>query len=158
MSKKKRKKLIVNADSDQLEVVIGEIENEKVSLHFARSYSITFDSEDDWEAFVKYIVQLNPTKKIGSMLKPVLQAGDLIQWDDGAIGLVVSVFLDENMPDTMSRIKFFGERDQMLWLYSIKWNDRNEISVVTHEALLPRKFDKHTRWKLLSRVRSSDDE
>jgi hypothetical protein len=46
----------------------------------------------------------------------------------------------------------------MLWLYSIKWNDRSEISIITHEALLPRKFDKHTRWKLLSRVRSSDDE
>ena len=157
MSKKKRKKLIINADTDQLEVITGDVEKEKVSLHFGASYSIAFESREDWEVFVKYIVQLSPTNVLNSILKPLLQPGDLIQWDDGAIGLVVKVFLDEDIPDTMSRIKFFGEPDKSLWLYSVKWTDRNEISLLTHDALRPRKFDNHTRWKLLSRVRTEDE-
>ena len=83
----KRKKLIINANSSQLEVIVGEVEDENVTISFGQSYTITFDSRRDWEGFVKYIVQLSPTEKINSLLKPVLQSGDLIQWDDGAIGL-----------------------------------------------------------------------
>jgi len=154
----KRKKLIINANSSQLEVIVGEVEDENVTISFGQSYTITFDSRRDWEGFVKYIVQLSPTEKINSLLKPVLQSGDLIQWDDGAIGLVAKVFLNKDAPKDISRVKFFGEQEDMLWSYSIKWNDRAELSVLSHESLMPRKFDKHVRWKLLSRVRTEDEE
>lgn len=158
MSKQKKKKLIINANSSQLEVIIGEVKNEKVSLFLGQSCSISFDTQEDWESFVKYIVQLSPTEKIDSFLKPLLHVGDLVQWEDGALGLVIKVFLDKNAPNDISRVKFFGEQEETLWLYSIKWNDRNEISILSHEALTPRKFDKRIRWKLLSRVRNKDGE
>jgi hypothetical protein len=154
----KRKKLIINADSSQLEVIVGEVENEKVTISFGQSYKIAFDTQQDWKGFVKYIVQLSPTEKINSILKPLLQSGDLIQWDDGAIGLVAKVFLNKDAPRDISRVKFFGEQEDMLWLYSVKWNDRNELSIISHDSLMPRKFDKHVRWKLLSRVRTEDEE
>lgn len=154
----KRKKLVINASSSQLEVVVGEVKGKDVTISFGQSYTLAFDSQQDWEGFVKYIVQLFPTEKINSLLKPVLQTGDLIQWDDGAIGLVAQVFLDKDAPKDISRVHFFGEHEDMLWLYSVKWDDRAELSILSHESLMPRKSDKHARWKLLSRVRTKDEE
>ena len=135
MPTKKQKKLIINAKTSNLEVVIGEVESETVSLDFGQSYHLQFDSIRDWERFVKYIVQLKPTEQISSFLKPVLQQGDLIQWEDEAIGLVLDVSLDENALGDVSRVRFFGDDDmdgEETWVYSIKWNDRREISFLKH--------------------------
>jgi hypothetical protein len=157
--KRKQKKLIINAKTSNLEVVIGEVEKESVSLHFGQSYKLEFDTSQDWAGFVKYIVQLNPSEQISLFLKPILQQGDLIQWDDGAIGLVLNVSLDKEALSGVSRVEFFGENeDEEAWIYTIKWNDRKELTSLKHSALKESKYNNgKKRWKLLSRAELDEE-